>query len=298
MSIAALAELDSGSMAFAPSGPDDSYYDYCLEPYKPRRPFKDKYRSENLFWHALKCAGSHTALEPALRAVQRSLGPDLTVWGVKWDGARLWSEIYVYDPQKEDPAATLSGLTATLEPFLEVKPRVDEAVPYVMVSIDLDDAVVARGCIDEVNLYLTGDLGHAGRSYQLRSDDMELTNSYRFLQAKPEYQQVLSLVKASPFMDFSGRNSLAQVIPPQLFACKKICVAKKRRADAIYFSGIAVDQLLWFLRNFSYPAPVIELVAQNESRFEHLYFDVGIDYRWDPAAGRVKFLKSSYYGTF
>src|SRR5690606_30312403 len=159
---------------------------------------------------------SHTALEPALRAVQRSLGPDLTVWGVKWDGARLWSEIYVYDPQKEDPAATLSGLTATLEPFLEVKPRVDEAVPYVMVSIDLDDAVVARGCIDEVNLYLTGDLGHAGRSYQLRSDDIELTNTYRFLQAKPEYQQVLSLVKASPFMDFSGRTSLAQVIPPQL----------------------------------------------------------------------------------
>src|SRR5690606_9438042 len=103
MSIAALAELDSGSMAFTPSGPDDSYYDYRLEPYKPRRPFKDKYRSENLFWHALKCAGAHAALEPALRAVQASLGPDLTVWGVKWDGARLWSEIYVYDPQKEDP---------------------------------------------------------------------------------------------------------------------------------------------------------------------------------------------------
>ena len=36
---------------------------------------------------------------------------------------------------------------------------------------------------------------------------------------------------------------LADIIMPELFECTKICVAKKRIADAIYYSGITVDQL-------------------------------------------------------
>lgn len=293
-----LHEPDLATFPFAPSGPDDSYYDYCLEPYRPRRPFKHKFRSENLFWHALMCAGLHSPLEPALRAVQRSLGRDLTVWGVKWDGRRLWAEIYIYDPQREDPATTLEGLTEILKPHLRVEPRAPASAPYVMVSFDLDQTVAATQTIKDANLYLTGETTHAGRSYVASRDDLELANTYRFFQAKPESDAILRLIKASTFMDFSKRNTLAKVVPPELFACKKICVAKKRRADAIYFSGVAVDQLRWFLERFEYPRPLIEMVSRYEARFEHLYFDVGIDYRWDPTRQELRYLKTSYYGTF
>jgi hypothetical protein len=241
--------------------------------------------------------GVRKELEPPVRALQDTLGRDLTVWGLKWDGTRLFSEIYLYDPQKEDPEATLSGVTKTFAPWLEVAPRIDERVPYMMVSLDLDQKVATSKRIESVNLYLTGESGHAGRAYELQSGDLELTNTYRFFQAKVEADQVLALIKASAFVDFSARDTLAKVVPPQLFACKKICVSKKRRAEGIYFSGIAVDQLLWFLRAFAYPPPLVELVARNESRFEHLYFDVGIDYRWDAAENRLRYLKSSYYGT-
>jgi len=167
-----------------------------------------------------------------------------------------------------------------------------------MVSFDLDADVIARGRVDDVSLYLTGETGHAGRAYELSARGPELTNTYRFLEAKREVDQVLALVEASVFVDWSRRETLAKVIPPQLWACKKICVAKKRRADGIYFSGITVEQLLWFFRRFSYPAPLVAFVAQHEAKFEHLFFDVGIDYRWDTDKNELVTTKSSYYGTF
>ena len=83
---------------------------------------------------------------------------------------------------------------------------------------------------------------------------------------------------------------------PELFECQKICVAKKRFADAIYYSGISVDQLLWFFRRFAYPAAIIAFVAEHRAGFEHLLFDVGIDYLTGQD-GRLLYPKTSYYST-
>ncbi len=285
-------------LRIAPSTADDAYYDYCLEPYAPRRPWADKYRSENLLWHSLIVGGADAALEAPMRAIQTSVGQDLTVWGVKWDGARLWWELYFYDPQKEDPKVTVTSVARALAPWVRFMPTIDEAWPYMMASFDLDPSVITRGQVDQVSLYLTGEAGHAGRSYEVTSGGRELTNTYRFLEAKREVDPIVSLVKASVFVDWSERDTLAKVIPPELWACKKICVAKKRRADGIYFSGITVEQLLWFFRRFAYPAPLVDFVARHEAHFSHLFFDVGIDYRWDEATKTLVTSKSSYYGTF
>ncbi len=221
----------------------------------------------------------------------------MTVWGVKWDGTRLFWEIYVYDPDKEDPNATLGGLARALRPWLRILPQPRESIPYQMVSFDLDASVVASGVVDEVNLYLTGGPGHAGRSYKARSGGaFELENTYRFLDAKREIDQILPLLKASVFVDYSDPRQLSRVLVPELFACRKICVAKKRFRDAVYFSGIAVEQLLFFLKRFGYPAPLVDLVSRRPEGFEHLAFDVGVDI----AAGEdgaVIYPKTSFYGT-
>jgi hypothetical protein len=280
-----------------PATAEDRYFDYCLEPYEPRRPWQGKLRGENLLWYALELASCRAELEPPLRALQSSLGSDLTVWGVKWDGDELFFEIYLYDPQKEDPAATVAGFSATLAPWLTVEPRPSETIPYKMVSFDLSKRIAAARSIAELNLYLTGEAVHAGRSYALSRAGAELRNTYRFFPAKLESDAVVELVKSSQFVDYSPRGKLAKVISPELFACKKICVSKKRVADAIYFSGVAVDQLRWFLRRFDYPARLQELVRAHEAAFEHLYFDVGIDYLDDPTTGALRYPKTSFYGT-
>jgi hypothetical protein len=284
--------------ALLPSAASDRYFDYCLEAYAPRRPWQGKARSENLLWHALIVGEAGDSLTAPLEAIQRSLGKDMTVWGVKWDGNRLFWELYFYDPRKEDAAARATTLSETLAPWIAVTPRVRESTPYMMVSLDLTRATGSAGRIDELNLYLTGQSEHAGRSYRVRGDGhIELENTYRFLRAKPESDAILALLKSSIFVDYSDPRVLSKVLIPELFACKKICVAKKRSCDAIYYSGITIEQLEWFLRRFAYPARLVEFVATHRERFEHLYFDVGIDYRQDPISGAITHPKSSYYGT-
>lgn len=276
--------------------PNDRYFDYCLEPYQPRRPPRGRLRSENLLWHALEVAGHREAFLEPLSAVQASLGRDMTVWGTKFDGQRLWWELYFYDPQKEDPAARVSHLANTLAPWITTFPTVSEAIPYKMASFDISEETLSRRVVPAINLYLHGTELHEGRSYKVTSAGRELENIYRFLEAKREIDKILPLLKSSVFVDYSEGPTLSKVLFPELFGCKKICIAKKRNCDAIYFSGVAIDQLLWFLHKFDYPEPIRRFVEANSEGLEHLYFDVGIDYIMD-AHRDIVYLKTSYYGT-
>ena len=64
----------------------------------------------------------------------------------------------------------------------------------------------------------------------------------------------------------------------------------------MYYSGIDVGQLLFFLTTFGYPAEIIAFVTAQRSALDHLRFDVGIDYTMQPDGGLVM-TKSSYYCT-
>ena len=75
-----------------------------------------------------------------------------------------------------------------------------------------------------------------------------------------------------------------------------MCVAKKRVRDGIYFSGVDVDQLLAFLRRFGWPVEMIEAVSAGHDRYDHLFFDVGVDYEPDGEGG-LRYPKTSFYGT-
>lgn len=293
-----LVELRSrASFEPIPSAPGDRYFDYCLQPYQPRRPPKGNLRAENLLWQSLHVSGCAESFRAPLRALQQSLGRDMTVWGTKFDGRDLWWELYVYDPRKEDPAATLDGLRRTLAPWVEMVPTPRESIPYMMVSFDLFSRTFdERRPVSEVNLYLTGTPGHEGRSYRLEGSSAQLENTYCFMEPKRDIDRVLPLLKSSVFVDYSDPKVLSRVLIPELFGCKKVCIAKKRHRDAIYYSGIDVEMLLWFLRRFGYPPALVDFVARDRQRFEHLYFDVGIDYEQD-TEGSIHYTKTSFYGT-
>lgn len=278
------------------SGPGDRYFDYCLQPYQPRRPTEGKLRAENILWKSLEVAGCIDDYREPFAAMQQGLGRDMTVWGVKHAEGRLWWELYLYDPRKEDPAATVEGVSAILSPWVRVAPSPRESIPYMMFSFDLSPGTLEAGQVDRLNLYLTGTEEHAGRSYIVTEQGAELDNEYVFMEPKRDIDRVLPLLKSSVFVDYSEEPVLAQVLMPKLFACKRVCVAKKRFSDAIYFSGIDIDQLLWFLRSFDYPEPLVSFVAAHREGFEHLYFDVGIDYRQQDD-GSIVYPKTSFYGT-
>jgi hypothetical protein len=86
------------------------------------------------------------------------------------------------------------------------------------------------------------------------------------------------------------------VLIPQLRRCRTICLANKQSHDCIYFSGVDIDQLQFFLKWLEYPQVITEFVAKNRNNLDHLLFDVGFDYRMD--GGALRILKSGYYGVF
>ncbi|MBO6933820.1 MAG: hypothetical protein JJ863_02555 [Deltaproteobacteria bacterium] len=280
------------------AGPSDRYFDYCLEAYAPRRPLTERSRrSEAFLWASLEHAGIRERMEPLLEAIRASVGRDLTVWGVKLDRGQLWWELYFYDPRDELPASKVEALRQTLAPWVALTPVLPAHQKYMMVSFDLDGPTLDRGTVDQVDLYLTGTPEHAGRAYAAVGDPatFELRNTYRFLDPKREIDVLLPLLQASVFADLNDEKRLAQALMPRFFPCKRICAAKKRDRDGIYFSGIAIDQLADFLERFEYPAPLRALATEHEAAFEHLSFDIGIDYRQEGEA--LVYPKSSFYGT-
>lgn len=279
-----------------PSTPGDRFFDYCLEIYEPRCDVAGKLRGESLLWHSLEVAGVPLRDDAIFHAIQRAAGLDMTVFGVKWFDNQLSWELYFYDPQREDKQITAAALRAALAGTLELEPLVDDAVRYFMYSFDLDAASLAAAKVPELNIYLQFYEGQGGHSYAVRRDSCELRNTYRFHRPKLEIDAILHQVQRSMWVDFS-RTRLAEIVMPELFECTKICVAKKRFGDAIYYSGITVDQLLWFFGRFGYPAAISAFVEQHREDFEHLLFDVGIDYRTGPD-GRLVYPKTSYYSTF
>ncbi len=273
----------------------DRFFDYCLQPYDPLRDPRGKLRSESLLWNSLDVAGAPAALDEVLGAVQRTAGRDMTVVGIKHQHGRLWWELYFYDRLKEDPAVRAASIIDAVAPWFRVAPRPRESVPYFMFSFDVTGANAGGADVGVVNLYLPYYEVQGGRSYKLSSDCLEMDNVYRFLHPKTEIREILHEIHQSVFVDFT-RVPLSRVLLPELIDCNRICVAKKRFADAVYYSGIDLGQLLFFLRAFGYPAAIAEFVEANRSQLDHLRFDVGIDYTMAPD-GSLVMTKSSYYCT-
>lgn len=289
----ATSESDEGVLVETTS--DDRHFDYCLEPYAPRRSPVGGLRAESLLWHSFRVAGAEPRVAESVRTLQHACGRDATVWGVKYDGRQFFWELYFYDPQKRDAAVTATRVRESVAPFYRIDAVVRETVPYFMFSYDLAIDTSTRGVVDGLNLYLAEPRGHAGRSYKVQGERMELENHYVFLPPKTDIEEVLARVRSSTFVDFD-KVSLAALLRPQLFSCRRVCVARKRSCDALYFSGIDVDQWLWFLRAYDYPRDFVSFAERWRGRFEHLRFDVGIDYRSGPD-GHLLQPKTSFYGT-
>jgi hypothetical protein len=291
-----LAATISAPRPVVPATDEDRYFDYCLQPYDPLRDPRGKLRSESLLWNSLDVARAPASLDSALRAVQRTAGRDMTVIGVKHHEGRLWWELYFYDRLKEDAAVRATSIIDTVTPWFRVEPCPRETIPYFMFSFDVQPDTADGGTVEVVNLYLPYYEGQGGRSYKLSADDrLEMDNFYRFLHPKLEIQHILHEIQQSVFIDYT-RVSLSRVLLPELIDCNRICVAKKRFADAVYYSGIDVGQLLFFLRFMSYPTQIIDFVDTHRSGLDHLRFDVGIDYTMRPD-GSIVMTKSSYYCT-
>ena len=276
----------------------DPARNYCLWDYRPPQPAADKWRAVNVLFKSFESAGCLHSGVAVVEALRAGIGAFQTVFGVKWINGVLGWEYYFYDYRRRARQVSISKTLTVMAPFAKADLPINEDLPYFMFSLDFQaEGDVFRPKFDVVHMYI----GHpdtsvsSGIAYGISTQQTRLENFYFFFNAKTQMQAVAAKVASSAYFD-ETTQSLDHVLLPELRTCQTICVANKQTHDAIYFSGIDVHQLLWFLQRFSYPADLVAFVCDHRDQFDHVLFDVGIDYA--SRHGRVRYLKSGFYGNF
>jgi hypothetical protein len=193
---------------------------------------------------------------------------------------------------------SISRVLQAIRPLVPCDIEPDENLPYFMFSLDLNHDIARGACgLDVVHMYVgnPGSAVSSGIAYAVRPNNTTLENFYFFFDARTQLADVVKKVSSSAHLD-DTRIPVETVLVPQLRRCQTICVANKQTHDCVYFSGVDVVQLLWFLKRFEYPPAIVSFVEQHRSDLDHLLFDVGTDYRMEDGGLRV--LKSGYYGVF
>lgn len=281
---------------YATSG--DPSLNYCLWQYSPAVPAEDKFRSVNLLFQSFDYAGIDARAFDIVDAIREAIGPFRTVFGIKLLADRLAWEFYFYDYQRRQREVSISRVLDALRPMVPCTVSANENLPYFMFSLDLDAELAAgRRGIDVVHMYVgnPGSTVSSGIAYAVRAQGTTLENFYFFFDAASQLADASRKICNSAHFDETAMPVDA-VLLPELRGCKTICVANKQTHDCVYFSGIDINQLLFFLDRLSYPRGIVSFVRQHRDSLDHLLFDVGFDYRIE--AGRLAVLKSGYYGVF
>lgn len=292
------AVLSTLASRFEYASDSDPALSYCLWPYERPAPAQDKHRTLNLLLHSFELASLDARAFDIVEALRDGIGPFRTVWGAKRIGGHWAWEFYFYDYARRRRQVSATRVLQALQPLVRCAVPVNEQLPYFMCSLDLDaDIAAGRRALDVVHLYVgnPGSTVSSGIAYGVREGGTLLENFYFFFDARTQLDEVRKKVASSAFFDATALP-LDSVLRTELLACNTICVANKQGHDCIYFSGVTVDQLLWFLRWLQYPAPAVAFVERERDRLDHLLFDVGFDYRMQ--GGRLDILKSGYYGVF
>lgn len=284
------------------SAATDPHPDFCLWDYAPPAPAAGKLRSVNLLLHSFAEQGMQDRGAETVARLRAGLGDMKTVWGIKQGESGLAWEFYFYDYARRARTRSMTRVLELIRPCVGCDPAlqacINESSDYFMFSLDFDARNWTRGApLDEIQLYMgnIGSMVSSGICYALRADAMRLKNFYFFFDARSQMEDIVGKLTSSVFLDMS-RFRLGDVLWPELRDCETIVVANKPTHDGVYFSRITVDQLLIFLERMQYPQAQIDFVRGHRGQFDHLLFDVGIDYRME--AGELKLLKSAYYGVF
>lgn len=269
---------------------NDKFYNYCLEEYQPLTTFAGKLRSSNLLFHFFDILNHGKPYDDIVKRIQNGIGLNKTVWGIKKLADQYAYEFYFYnsDWEKKNRPKHITDLLNIIQSIYPSHIIMNENFPYFMFSLDIFPGFYQQR-VAGLHVYL------GNFSYFFNETGMKMENHYAFYNPNTKAQQIALDVFQSAFIDFS-KLEIQEILIPELSDCKRICRAHKASNDGIYFSGINIDQFIFFLKKFDYPLPIISFIEENKAQLDHLQFDVGFDYKMQDE--KIKYLKSGYYGTF
>jgi len=277
---------------------DDKYFNYCWWPYNPVAETEGKLRPASLLFHSFCLAQIDERAYELVQRIRSEIGMFRTVWGTKQVAGQMQWEFYFYDYQRRERNVSITRVFDAIRPLVPCDLQPNENIPYFMFSMDIDDQLITgQRSLDDIQVYIgnPGSTVSSGIAYEQRGEQLSLKNLYYFFDAKRQLRQVAEKIRCSAHLGKANAD-IDQILHPELRTCHTICIANKKDCDTIYFSGVEVSQLSFFLEWFDYPEQTREWVAQHRSELDHLLFDVGFDYHADEQ--RLHVVKSGYYGVF
>ncbi len=264
-------------------------YSYILDPYIPLRKSQDgDISSSDILDLVLEKSYPH--LIEGKENIIQTIGKDSTVWGVqKGITDKALSVEYYFYTQNEDHRLLWSRLQRclgnALSPHLQNSSEIPVDFPVGMFSLDMPSN--EKGKIKDVDVYMI----EPGKGFCTHWDDdgMFMKNKYWFSHDYDSARQMLNS---------NGIHSACCMFGNKGKWDKSICLSRKRdRWWGIYYSGVNVDCMGYFLDKFGYPGYLRELFELNSSRMDHMTYDFGYDFLLLPG-GMIKCLKSGFYGYF
>ena len=274
--------------------PGEVLFDYCYYPYPPKQPLEGKWRSSVLLLDSLEFSSEAQRFHELIAGVRRGLGENRTVVGIKKLGDQIFWELYFYNYGRADPRLSPSNLVEILRPHLRSSLVPYDWQKYFMISVDVSDDLLKRERLSGLHVYVHNvEERPTGTSYLQDESGIRMENNYAFYRHGQDEKQMLKKVRDTALVDFT-KVRVDEILREEYQPCRTICLANKASADAVYFSGIDIDQFLRFLHDFEYPDALVKPIEENRSKLDHLTFDIGWDYR--AIDGRIEIVKSGYYG--
>ena len=248
------------------TGPDDLYYNYCWWPYQPVAPTEHKFRPVSLLFQSFEVAGVD---RPRLRDRR---GPPATPSGrsapsggrsgsaAAWPGNSISTTIAVASGRSPSRGSwTRSGRTSRAR---------SASTSGCLTSCSPSTSSPSRAAASAGWTRSTCTSGTRGapcrRGSPTRSGRGSRPSKISTSSSTPgrTSQEAAGKILCSPHVD-ATQIPIDWLLWPELAACQTICVANKRRNDTVYFSGVNVDQFLFFLKRLQYPREIVGFVEQN-----------------------------------
>jgi hypothetical protein len=169
-------------------------------------------------------------------------------------------------------------------------------MPYFKFSVEINAAHLAGAPIDQIDAYIgnPGSDVSSGICYGVSPAGIEMRNFYFFFDADRHHDEIREKILCNAHVPQRAVH-LPAILWPEVRSAQTIVVANKRHCDALYFSRIDIDDLIYCQQRLGFPEPICRFARENRDRFAHLMFDVGYDHRPAPGGG-VQATKGSFYG--
>jgi hypothetical protein len=253
--------------------------DYVLEDYPPRAPLEGRLHAASLLKNFLREQNWLDVVWPMVERVRAKLGHDETVWGIKTRRQGPPSvEFYWYNHNRnttENPKS-VHQIADLFRPFLNIPVELDERLPYLMCSLELDAEVLTTRQAPPFRLYLAGRRnaeGYDGVAMRLDSGRLSYENSYWFYPQPAQRELLMERIRSA--WRLGGAAQRKTWIQQELMQCHCICFAMKAATDALYYSRVPTAALLGPLKKL-WPQQS-ELLEKYADQLDHLCWDLGVD---------------------